>query len=210
MKRNLIWTGLFCFLAYWAGAQGQAEAYIKEAQDYLAQKNYSAAQLSLQDAIREINTMMGGQVVDALPKEINGLVAEEGETNTAGMGFMGGGTQITKRYQHPAKEENDAEVQIIANSPMMSMMTMYLTNPSMMGPEYKSIRIGTRRGILKSSMEDYYGDNGGAKKIRSTEIQVPLTQTLITINTRGFATEAEEIAFVTKLDIEKLRTLLGE
>lgn len=210
MKKIFSLIPFICLIAISVMAQSQAEAYIKEAQDYLAQKNYSAAQLSLQDAIREINTMMGGQVVEALPREINGLVAEEGQANTAGMGFMGGGTQITKSYQHPGKPENQAELQIIANSPLMSMMTMYLANPSMMGPEYKSIRIGTRRAILKSEMDEYYGDSGGSKQIRSTEIQVPLTQTLITVNLRGFATEAEEMAFVTKLDIEKLRTLLGE
>jgi hypothetical protein len=33
---------------------------------------------------------------------------------------------------------------------------------------------------------------------------------LITINLRGFASEADELAFATKLDIENLRTALGE
>ncbi len=211
MVRTILLFSVFCFVSAAAFAQNQAENFIKEAQGYLAEKNYQMAQLSLQDAIREINTMMGGQVGQALPDEINGLVSDGEETNTAGMGAMGGGTQIMKTYRHPTKKENDAEVQILANSPMLTAMNMYLQNPSMMGSEYKSIRIGTRRGILKSEMEDYYGNDGGAKKqIRRTEIQIPLSQTLITINARGFASEAEELAFVTKLDIEKLRTLLGE
>ena len=124
--------------------------------------------------------------------------------------MIGGGMQITKRYMNASKKENDAEVQIMANSPMMATMNMYLGNPAMLGAGYKSVRIGTRRAILKTEMSDFYHDNGSSTQIRTTELQVPLSQTLITINMRGFATEADELAFANKLDIEKLRVALGE
>lgn len=80
-----------------------------------------------------------------------------------------------------------------------------MTNPTMMGQEYKSVRVGTNRAILKSSMED--GDGG--KKIRATEIKLPLGQTLITIHTNGLASEQEELAFANKLDLEKIKAALG-
>ena len=80
----------------------------------------------------------------------------------------------------------------------------------MMGQGAKSVRVGTRRAVLKSEMQDYYDDNGSSKSIRSTELQIPLTQTLITINLKGFATEADELAFANKLDVEKIRVALGE
>ncbi len=192
-------------------AQSQAETFIKEAQTYLAQKDYKQAQLSLQDAINDINNVLAGQIAESLPAEINGLKASgDNKVNTASMGMMGGGMQITKTYNNPSKKENEAEVQIMANSPMLSAMNMYMTNPAMMGQGYKSVRIGTRRAILKNEMTDFYGDSGTSKKIRSTELQIPLTQTLITINLKGFATEADELAFAGKLDIEKLRVALGE
>ena len=43
-----------------------------------------------------------------------------------------------------------------------------------------------------------------------TELQIPLTQTMITINARGFANEQEELAFAQKLNIENIRAALGE
>lgn len=191
--------------------QSNAETYIKEAQDYLAKKEYKQAQLSLQDAINDINTVLAAQISEALPDEINGLRSDgDDEINTASMGMIGGGMQITKRYHHESIEENEAEVQIIANSPMLSSMTMFLTNPSMMGPDYKSVRVGTIRAILKTEMQDFYLDNGSTKKIRSTEIQIPLSQTLVTINASGFSTEQDELAFAVKLDLEKIRMALGE
>lgn len=210
MKKLLLFAGLSLLLLPVYG-QSQADAFIKEAQGYLTQKDYKQALLSLQDAINDINNLVAQQIAESLPAEINGLKADgQGEVNNAAMGMIGGGMQITKRYENPAKEENDVEVMIMANSPMMATMNMYITNPAILGSEYKSVRIGTRRAILKSAMNDYYGNSGGSKQIRITELQVPLTQTLITLNMRGFASEAEELAFANKLDIEKLRTALGE
>jgi len=190
-----------------ATGQSQAEAFIKEAQDFLAKKEYKQAQLSLQDAINDINMLVAQQVAGLLPAEINGLKAEgDGEVSAAGMGMMGGGMQITKRYRNETKPENDAEVQIIANSPMLATMNMYLTNPAMLGAGYKSVRVGSTRAISKTDLQD--GDND--TKIRSTEIQIPMGQTMITIQANGFATEQDELSFANKLELEKIRTALGE
>jgi hypothetical protein len=192
-------------------AQSQAETFIKEAQQYLTQKNYTQAQLSLQDAINDINMLIAGQIGQTLPAEINGLKESgDAEINTGAMGMMGGGMQVTKKYSHPSRKEQEAEILILANSPMLASINMFMSNPSMMGQEYKSARVGTRRAILKSEMEDYYDDSGSPKKIRATEIQVPLNQTLIGFNLKGFASEQEELAFASKLDIEKLSELMGE
>src|SRR5689334_6074541 len=124
-----------CLTGFIAGAQTQVDTYIKDAQAYLANKQYKEAQLSLQDAINEINTMIAAQIGEMMPDEISGLKAEGDATNnSAAMGMMGGGIQITKTYKNPSKDENEAEVMIMANSPMLSAMTMYLTNPAMLGP----------------------------------------------------------------------------
>jgi hypothetical protein len=187
--------------------QSQAETFIKEAQDFIAKKDYKQAQLSLQDAINDINAMIAKQVAESLPAEINGLKAKgEGEITAGGLGMLGGGMQITKKYSNETKPENEAEVQIVANSPLMASMNMYLTNPNMLGPGYKSVRIGSTRAIAKTDLRD----SEAAAKTRSTEIQIPLGQTMVTINANGFATEQDELAFANKLDLEKIRTVLGE
>lgn len=205
--KKIIFFLLAALIGLRVTGQSQAETFIKEAQDFLVKKDYKQAQLSLQDAINDINTMLAKQVAESLPAEINGLKAEgEGEVGGSGMGMIGGGMQITKRYRNEAKPENKAEVQIIANSPLLSAMNMYLTNPSMAGAGYKSVRVGTTRAILKSDLQD--SDNG--TKARSTEIQIPLGQTLITINANGFANEQDELSFANKLDLEKIRTALGD
>jgi len=208
MKKTILFL-LAASISLHVAAQSQAETFIKEAQAFLAKKEYKQAQLSLQDAINDINTLVAKQVVESMPAEINGLKAEgEGEVNTASMGMIGGGMQISKKCSHPANKDQDAEVQILANSPMLNALNMYLTNPGMMGPGFKSVRVGTSRAILKSEMQE--SSSGSGKQIRSTELQVPLGQTLITIRLNGFASEQDELAFATKLEVEKIRTALGE
>lgn len=206
MKKIALFS-LAVLFTFQVRAQGQAEVFLKEAQDFLKKKEYKQAILSLQDAINDINLTLAKSVADSLPAEINGLKADgEAEVSNAGMGMIGGGMQIIKRYRNETKPENDAEVQIMANSPMLATLNMYLTNPSMLGPGYKSVRIGTIRAIAKT---DVQGDGNGNKS-RSTEIQVPMGQTLINIRTNGFATEQEEITFANKLQLEKIKTALGE
>lgn len=207
--KTIIALILISLVGFRLNAQSQAELFIKEAQEYLTQKNYKQATLSLQDAINDINTLIAGQIGEALPAEINGLKAEgDADINTAAMGMMGGGMQVAKTYRHPTKKENQAELLILANSPMLASINMVMSNPGMMGEGYKSVRVGTKRAILKSEMDDFYDDNGAGKKIRSSELQIPLNQTLITINLKGFASEAEELAFASKLDLDKLTALL--
>ena len=167
MKTNILFL-LLLVLSVNLMAQSQAETYIKEAQDYLAQKDYKQAQLSLQDAINDINNILAAQIAESLPNEINGLKATgDNNVNTAGMGMLGGGMTISKTYRNESKKENEADVQIIANSPLLSMMNMYMNNPAMMGQGAKSVRVGTRRAVLKSEMQDYYDDNGSSKSIHT-------------------------------------------
>lgn len=209
MKSRIL-IPVLCFVALSVFGQDQFPAFVKEAQDYYAQKKYKEAMLSLQDAINDLNTLMAGDLAKSLPTEINGLKAVPDGASTSGMGMMGGGMTISQRYENPTKKENSADVNIIANSPMLQAMSMYINNPAMMGQGYKSVRVGTQRAILKSEMQDFYDDNGASKQVRSTEIQIPLTSTMITLNLNGFASEADELAFANKLGIDKIKAALGE
>src|SRR6187399_2412136 len=115
MKTNILILILFS-LSIKAIGQGQADTYIKEAQAYLAKKEYKQAQLSLQDAINDLNNILSQQIAESLPLEINGLKASgDSDVNPGAMGMMGGGMMISKRYVNPSKKENDADVQIISN-----------------------------------------------------------------------------------------------
>ena len=206
IKFVLFLLSLVCYQSF---SQDPVQNYLKEATDFYSQKNYKQAQMCLQDAINELNKLMSEQIGNVLPTEINGLKeVVDGSSNTS-LGAMGG-SQISKQYKNPTLDENEAEIQILANSPMMSAMNMYLSNPALMGEGAKSVRVGTQRAILKTEMTDFYGNSDVSKKIRSTQIQIPLSQTLITIQAKGFANEQAELAFAAKLDLAKIKQAVGE
>lgn len=193
-------------------AQGQAETYINEALNNVKAKQYKAAQLSLQDAINEINSYIAQEVLAQLPAEIDGLKAQisDDQSNSAAMAFMGGGTTITRKYEGADSRKN-AEVSIVANSPLVGTMTALMGNPMMSNSaNQKSIRVGTRRGILKKDINTEYDDNGTEKQVTNYELQVILGQTLVTVKGQGFETEQAFTAFYQKIDFEKIAKTLGE
>ncbi|HRG67377.1 MAG: hypothetical protein JNL65_09565 [Saprospiraceae bacterium] len=207
--KNIIISISLILIYFKSYSQDPVQNFLKEASDFYGQKNYKQAQMSLQDAINELNKLMSEQVGNLLPTEINGLKEVAGGSSNTALGAMGG-NQISKQYKNPALEENEAEIQILTNSPMMSAMNMYLSNPALMGEGAKSVRVGSQRAILKTEMTDYYGNSDVSKKIRSTQIQIPLSQTLITIQAKGFANEQAELAFAAKLDFVKIKQAVGE
>ncbi len=190
-------------------SQSSIDGYIKEAQTFLTQKNYKQAQLSLQDAMNEINNLLAKQIAEAIPSQIGDLKSV-GEPEITNATMMGAGMQIMKTYKNAAKPEVSAEITILSNPSVIAGLTMFINNPSLMGQGQKSIRIGARRAIAKTEMEDRTDDKGITKQVRVTEIQIPLSQTMVTVKSIGLANEQEEQAFVSKIDLDKLKTLLGE
>jgi hypothetical protein len=213
MKKTIFLLLTFIGFSTAVFAQGQAETYINEALGLLKAKNYKQAQMSLQDAINEINNFIAQDVLNQLPTEINGLKAKTGDdnTNSAAMGMMGGGMTVSRKY---ATDDNKttAEINIIANSPMLSSMSMFINNPAMMGsnPNQKSIRVGTRRAMLKKDIESRYDENEKSNEIQIYELTLVIGQTLVTIKSEGFANEQAFTAFYSKIDIEKIAKTLGE
>lgn len=212
MKKVFLSLVVVCF-SLLTFAQGQAETYINEALNYVKAKNYKQAQMSLQDAINEINNELAQQIIGLLPEEINGLKANKSDdnTNSSAMGMMGGGMTISRKY---AAEDNKvtAEVSIIANSPMISSLSMFINNPALMSSSgnQKSVRVGTRRAMLKKDNGTSYDDNGNSKDVLNFELSVLLGQTLVTVKGDSFDTEQTFIAFYQKIDFEKLAKALGE
>jgi hypothetical protein len=211
MKKLLILAIVIALCGLNLFAQSQAETYINEALGYVKTKNYKQAQLSLQDAMNDLSALVGKEALATLPVEINGLKANPNNdnTNSAGMGMMGGGMTLSRKYEG---NNSSAQVDIISNSPLISMVSGMLSNPYMMSGDknQKSVRVGTRRGILKTEKNESSDDNGTTTTSQSFELQLIIGQTLATIKGENFKDEATFTAFYSKIDFDKLAKALGE
>jgi len=213
MKKLISLTFAMLGMCSYILAQGQAETFINEALSNLKAKQYKQAQMSLQDAINEINNFIAKEVLNQLPTDLNDLKADVSQDNSGSgaMAMLGGGMTISRKYAS-ADGKKSAEINIISNSPMISSLSMIMNNPMMMGnnPNQKSVRVGNRRAILNKSTSDTYDDNNNKKTIQNFELQVIIGQTLVTVKGENFENEQAFSATYGKIDIEKIAKSLGE
>ncbi len=118
--------------AYKAGDMAGARAALGEATQFLAQR--AAAGLGA-----------------ALPAALPGWKAEDVQTNATGLAMVGGGSQATRSYQN-AQNQN-VQIQVTADSPLVAPMAMAMSNPAMAGAMGKLLRFGSQRAIQTNDNE---------------------------------------------------------
>jgi hypothetical protein len=100
-----------------------------------AVKEYEAGELrkavqTLQFAVASIQEKINLELLKLLPEPLEDWQADEPQAQSAGMAAMIAGTNLTRRYFRD--DGSEVEVSIMADSPLMPMMTMMLSNPMMM------------------------------------------------------------------------------
>jgi hypothetical protein len=89
----------------------------------------------LQQAITQLYELLGKDLLASLPIDLVDMKAniDEDVNNTSGMGMMGGGFTISRNYYLANNTETSFKVNIVANSPMISSISMMINNPMMLG-----------------------------------------------------------------------------
>ncbi|GAA3866775.1 hypothetical protein [Celeribacter arenosi] len=90
-----------------------------------------------------LQSMQTGALADFLPEAPDGWSREDDSELGAGMAMFGGGTGASARYFNDAGEEYT--LTILADSPMITMMSGMITNAAMMG--LKMERVGREKFV---------------------------------------------------------------
>ncbi|RTZ75443.1 MAG: hypothetical protein DSZ02_03365 [Gammaproteobacteria bacterium] len=119
------------------------------------------------------------------------------------MAMMGmGGTTISRSYY---REDGEArvEIQIVADSPMIQMFAMMMTNPMMMqgDPSTKVFRHNGKRGLMKHE-----------KNSREWEATLLLGngRIMVQVNGSNLADDSAVMAYLDALDLKKIENSLGQ
>ena len=142
-------------------ALGLAAAFIApasadEVTDQLnaARKAYESGELrsavqTLQFAVASIQEKINLSLLELLPEPLDGWNADEPQAQSGGMAAMIAGTNLSRRYYRDDGAEVD--ISITADSPLLSMMTMMLSNPMLMqtDPGTRVYTHGGQRGMIK-------------------------------------------------------------
>lgn len=155
------------------------------------EQDYRGALEGLRFATAKIQKRLDEAHRKLLPEPLPGWSADPPEVQSAAMALMGGGTTLKRAY---SKDGATVEIEIVANSPMIAMMSAALQNPALLaGDGAEPYRFKRLRGIRKVQGEE-------------TEISLLMGgQVLITLRGRGLPDDGALKAYLNALDLPALR-----
>lgn len=139
-------------LALLLGASAGADEITDQLDSARAQ--YDAGELrkavqTLQFVVAGIQERINLDLLKLLPEPLAGWQADDPQAQSAGMAAVITGTNLSRRY---FRDDGSAvEISIMADSPLIPMMTMMLSNPMMMqtNPNNKIYTHAGHRGMLE-------------------------------------------------------------
>lgn len=175
---------------------------IENAKQYFKEKNYTAATGSLQEAINNINDIIGGQILSSLPKTTKGFNCDVAGDQITSLGtMMGAGMVITRTYLNEGG--HSINMQITPNSPSLESLNTFLDNPDQYGKDSeagKSVKVGKFKALSRFTGE---GDNTDAY------LQMPFYNAVIVFQGSGFKDEAEFIGVLESFNYDALAKSMG-
>jgi len=119
-----------------------------------ARKAYEAGELrsavqTLQFAVASVQEKINLSLLELLPEPLEGWKADEPQAQSGGMAAMIAGINLSRHYYRDDGAEVD--ITITADSPLLGMMTMMLSNPMLMqtDPGTRIYTLGGHRGMIK-------------------------------------------------------------
>ncbi len=130
---------------------------VEQAKKAFDGQEYGAAVSALQAAIRQVQKLQRTAVLEALPKP-DGFTftneepqGEEANPFAAGLAIMG----MTVNRSYTKGEDKRIDVEVMANSPMVGMMSMMLANAAVVKADGGEIvEYGKHKALLKKAGDD--------------------------------------------------------
>ncbi len=146
----------------------------------------------------QLQQLQQAEIQKLMPKALEGWTEKESkDNNQAAMAMLGGMTGTTMKSEFQRSRER-VIIEVMANSPMMQMMSMMLKNPAMMAGQKntKPYRYKKAKGMIKTENN-------------KTEITLMLAgQILIKATGRQLEDDAVLKEYLEQLDFSKLKEAL--
>ena len=179
----------------------QAQDFSKDIAD--AKSSYSSGKLadahfSLEQAIQEIDMIVGKEVLKLLPNKMSDAasIADQDQV-TGNIGFVGATV-------HRSYGDKGSQVEIISNSPLIASLNAFLNMPFVGGMMRNSTTKVVKIQGYKSRLEKV-GDNENGKP--NYQLQIPFKSALITITANGMD-ENSVLAFANSIPLDKISALI--
>ena len=172
-----------------------------------AQSSYAAdqsleARESLQQSLLDLNNLIGKEILAILPDNLGGQEAKIKEDNIIGSaGFAS--LLVSRTYKTDSTKKVD--ITIANESPMIAIVNAYLNNSMLSG------LMASQTGQKKVTINGYTAmleRDGGEDSPVTYTLNVPLNDSLFTLESIGFDTENEAMVLGKNINLEKIAALL--
>ena len=196
MKKYSIFI-LILFCAISSNAQDFAKQ-IADAKTSYTSGNLADAHFSLEQAIQEIDMIVGKEVLKLLPEKMNDIAAVTSDDQvSANVGFVGATV-------HRGYGTTGSQIEIISNSPLIGSLNAFLNMPLMGGLMRNSTTKIIKIQGYKSRLEKQ-GDNTNGKP--NYQLQIPFKSALITLTANGME-EGQVTTFANSIPLDKIQALI--
>jgi hypothetical protein len=195
MKRAIVI--ILCLTLVWATAVMGDEITdrLKNGTDLYNQQKYSDAIAEINYALQLIHQKQADELVKYFPEAPSGWTASTAETGAATAAFMGGMTSASREYNHSSG--GWVEITMSMDSPMLSSILMFLSNPMMaMGKRIETI--AGEKAIIE------YDEDG-----KSGDINMAIANKLLLTVDGNDVTLDQLKGFVNAMDLGKLKAFIG-
>ncbi len=158
------------------------------------EKDYRTAVDELKFVVALLEKLKNDQNLKLLPDALEGwkTVESNNKDNQMAMAMMGGGTSMKGKY---VRDNEVVRIEILANSPLLSMMTMMISNPAMMAGE-------------KNTTPFRYKRSKGMKKRDGNKLEITIVvagQIMIKVVGNNLKDEAVLKEYLDAIDMAKLK-----
>jgi hypothetical protein len=185
-------------------AQDDLEKNIKDAKEFYASKNLQEARYSLEQALQALDVAIGQEILKILPKDLNQFSFDEKQDYVSGSSGGFTGLNVTRYYFDKSDSSKTLNISIINNSPLITTLSAFMTNPMFMNTSdgsQKSVRVAGYKGVLNKRTSDDVQTG--------YELQIPIGNTLMTYTCDGITKEADMLSMAEKVDIKSIAALAG-
>jgi hypothetical protein len=157
------------------------------------------ARFALQQAMYELDLAVGREILKLLPRSLGNLNSSDTDdvVGSANMGFVG--LHLSRNYNND--QDQRAELQIIADSPLLAGINAILAMPVIgRDPNQKRIRVDGYRGLLQRSESS----DGNI----SWDMQIPFGSSLLSVSFKDIAEENTVMDMANAIPIQQIARLL--
>ena len=201
MKRLIIVFAMVLAGTISIEAQTTVQSQLTEANNAYGSGNYEDARFALQQALVELDKLIGEAILNSLPTNLSGLTADTEQDEMTGGAAGITGVYVQRHYLGDGEQLIDLEV--VTNSPIMAMVNASLTNPllaSMSGGSQSVVKIAG----YKSLVEKMDRSDG----TEQYEVKIPVNDSMILVRTEGFS-QNETINIANTIDVRGIAKLVG-